>query len=158
MNIKHTLALTAVALASLQSLPALAADDAKSGPAAIEAVVKSYERVLNAADVDGVAKLYTSDAVFMAPNNPPAVGISQVTSAYKGVFSQIVPNLKFTIAEVKVLSDNWALARSTSSGTIKIVSNGAQVPDAYQELFMLRKVDSQWKIAHYSFSTTQPAR
>jgi uncharacterized protein (TIGR02246 family) len=158
MNIKQTLVLSAVALASLQALPTLAADSSKSAPAAIEAVLKNYERALNAADVDAVTKLYTKDGVFMGPNNSAAVGISQVAGAYTGVFKQIVPSLTFNIAEIKLLSKDWAFARSTSSGSIKIVANGAQVPDAYQELFMLHKEANQWKIARYSFSTTKPTQ
>ena len=165
MNIKKTIAntitLSAIALAALQSLPAAAAtaaDSAQAAPAAIEAVIKNYERALNAADVDGVAKLFTADGVFMGPNHPSAVGIKQVTGAYSGVFSQIVPSLTFNIAEIKVLSKDWAMARSTSAGSIKIVANGAVVPDAYQELFMLHKQNQQWKIARYSFSTTKAAQ
>lgn len=166
MNIKSTLILAAVALAALQTSPAMAGDNSKSARAstqeaeaiaAVGALLKNYERMLNAADAEGVAKLYTEDAVFMAPNYPPSVGLAQVTGAYKGVFSQIVPNLTFKIAEIKVLPGGWAMARSTSSGSIKIVANGATAPDAYQELFMLKNVDKQWKIARYSFSTTQAA-
>ncbi len=41
----------------------------------IEALLKGYEGVLNAGDVDGILELYTEDGVFMAPNNPSAVGI-----------------------------------------------------------------------------------
>src|SRR4051812_106291 len=43
--------------------------------AAVKALLKSYERALNASDVNGVVKLYTDDAVVLAPNAPPAVGI-----------------------------------------------------------------------------------
>jgi uncharacterized protein (TIGR02246 family) len=158
MKLKNTLTFTVIALAALSSLPVMASDRTLDAPAAITKVLKNYERALNAADVTGVTKLYTNDGVFMSPNHPPAVGISQVTGAYTGVFTQIVPTLSFNIAEIKLLGKDFAMARSTSSGSIKIVVNGAVVPDAFQELFMLQKQHGQWKIARYSFSSTNPAK
>ena len=43
--------------------------------------------------------------------------------------------------------------RTTSTGVVKILANGAEVPGSNQELFLLRKIDGQWKIARYSFSS-----
>lgn len=49
------------------------------------------------------------------------------------------------------------MLRTTSTGVIKILANGAEVPEGNQELFVLRKKDGQWKIARYSFSSFLPA-
>jgi hypothetical protein len=43
--------------------------------------------------------------------------------------------------------------RTNSTGVIKIVANGAQIPEGNQELFLLHKSQSRWKIARYSFSS-----
>jgi len=124
----------------------------------IEALLKGYESVLNASDVDGILELYTEDGVFMAPNNPSAVGIQQVEAAYTGVFQAIDLNVVFDIVEIEVISENWAFARSNSSGTITINVTGDNVAEGNQELFVLQKIDGDWKIARYGFSSTNPPR
>jgi hypothetical protein len=45
------------------------------------------------------------------------------------------------------------LLRTTSTGVVKILANGAEVPGGNQELFVLRKTNGDWKIARYSFSS-----
>jgi len=127
--------------------------------AGIEGVLKSYERSLNASDVAGVVQLYTDDAVLLAPEAPSAVGIEAVRNAYTGIFQAIALNIAFEIAEVKLLSPEWAFLRSNSKGVVKILANGAQVPGSSQELFVLHKSQGRWKIARYSFSSVlQPAK
>jgi uncharacterized protein (TIGR02246 family) len=124
----------------------------------IEALLEAYESVLNASDVDGILELYTDDGVFMAPNNPSAVGIEQVEAAYTAVFEAIDLNVEFDIVEIEVISDGWAFARTNSAGTTTINATGDEVAEGNQELFVLRKVDGDWKIARYGFSTTNPPR
>ncbi len=124
----------------------------------IHAVLKAYEQVLNTSDVDGALKLYTEDGVFMAQHNPSAVGIQQVEAAYTGVFQAIDLNVEFDIVEVEVIADDWAFARTNSSGTTTINATGDKIPEGNQELFVLQKIDGDWKIARYAFSTTNPRR
>ncbi len=131
---------------------------ADSDKAEIEAVLKGYERVLNASDVDGVLKLYTEDGVFMAQHNPSAVGINQVEAAYTAAFQAIDLNVEFDIVEIKVIADDWAFARTDSSGTTTIKPTGDKVAEGNQELFVLQKIDGNRKIARYCFSTTNPRR
>ncbi len=122
----------------------------------IRAVLEAYEQVLNASDVAGVLKLYADDGVFMAQHNPSAVGIHQVEAAYTGTFQAIDLNVEFDIVEVEVIADDWAFARTNSSGTTTINATGDKIPEGNQELFVLQKIDGDWKIARYAFSTTNP--
>jgi uncharacterized protein (TIGR02246 family) len=125
--------------------------------AAIKAVLKSYEQALNASDVEGVAKLYTDDAVLLPPNAPSAVGIQAVRAAYTGIFQAIDLDLTFEIAEVTIVSPDWAFLRSTSNGVVTILANGAQITSSNHELFVLHKSQGRWKLARYSFSSVLPA-
>jgi uncharacterized protein (TIGR02246 family) len=126
--------------------------------AAIEKLLKRYEQALNASDVEGVARLYTDDAVLLAPGAPSAVGINAVRAAYTGIFQAIDIDLTFEIAEVNVVSPDWAFLRSTSHGTATVLANGAQIPSSNQELFVLhRSRGCCWKIARYSFSSVLPS-
>src|SRR5438128_12405838 len=127
--------------------------------AQIEQLLNKYEQALNSSDVNAAVQLYTDDGVLMAPENPAAVGGATLQQAYAGIFQAIALNIKFQIAETQLLAHDWALLRTTSAGVIKIRANGAEIPEGNQELFLLRKVHGQWKIARYSFSTfLQPAR
>jgi uncharacterized protein (TIGR02246 family) len=124
---------------------------------AIRSVMSSYEGALNASDTAGVMPLYTEDGVFMPPNNQSAVGKAAVRKAYDAVFKAITLKVKFTIAELVVLSPEWAFVRTNSAGTNTINGTGAMSPEGNQELFIFNKgADGKWRIARYSFSSTNP--
>ena len=125
--------------------------------AGIEAVLSAYEAALNASDTDAVMPLYAEDGVFMPPNNPSAVGAEAVRRAYDAVFGAIRLSVKFEVAEVVVMIPGWAFARTNSAGTVTVNVTGAMSAEANQELFLFRKgTDGTWKIARYSFSSTNP--
>ena len=147
---------TVIAAFALLALAAVvqAAGDAED----VRALLKSYERVLNASDVAGVLELYADDGVFMAQHNPSAAGKGQIEVAYKAVFEAIELNVTFDIVEIEVIAPNWAFARTNSSGTTRINATGDQVSERNQELFLLERVNGDWKIARYAFSTTNPPR
>ena len=147
-------------LATLLPLSAMASE---SGPvdrdqAAITRQLDRYEQALNGADVDGVMKLYASDAVFMPQHSRPAEGREAIRTAYTQVFDTIRLDIDFTVDEIRVLSHDWAYARTRSSGTVKVLaSDQPPAPEANQELFLLhRESDDQWRFARYIFSTTNP--
>ena len=122
---------------------------------AVRNVMSSYESALNASNTEAVMPLYAEDGVFMAPNNQSAVGKASVRQAYDAVFKAITLKVKFTIAELVVMSPQWAFVRTNSTGTQKINATAATSHEGNQELFILKKVeDGQWRIARYSFSTT----
>jgi uncharacterized protein (TIGR02246 family) len=125
--------------------------------AEIKEVLKSYERSLNASDVAGVAQLYTDDAVVLAPGASSAVGIDAVRATYTGIFQALDIDITFDIAEVTVVSPEWAFLRSTSHGVATILASGVQVPSSNQELFILQKSQGRWKLARYSFSSVLPS-
>jgi uncharacterized protein (TIGR02246 family) len=153
------LALQGISMAQAQSAPAapFRSPNEAQQCAEIEDTIKGYERALNASDVGAVVRLFAEDAVLLAPEAPSAVGIKAVQEAYTGIFQAIDLDLTFKVAEVKLLSPEWAFLRSQSSGSIRILANGAQVPSGNQELFVLRKSQGHWKIARYAFSTVLPA-
>jgi ketosteroid isomerase-like protein len=94
----------------------------------------------------------------MAPYSRPAVGKAAVRQDYDAVFKAITLRVKFNLAEIVEMSPEWAFARTNSAGTNTVNATGARSAEANQELFIFRKgPDGAWKIARYSFSTTNPA-
>jgi hypothetical protein len=56
-----------------------------------------------------------------------------------------------------MMSPEWAFVRTNSAGTNKINATGAVGAEGNQELFIFKKeTDGKWRIARYSFSTTNP--
>ena len=118
---------------------------------AIEKMLFSYRDALNASDVTRVLPLYTEDGVFMPSNGPSAIGQEQIKGSYEFVFKTIQLHIEFFIDEI-VVQGNYAYARTTSKGTTLIHANGQTVPEENRELFVLQKVDGQWKISRYMFN------
>lgn len=125
---------------------------------AIAAVLARYAGAVNSSDAAAVAELYTDDAVLMAQNASPVVGKDAVHAAYAGMAGAIKLNIVFEIAEIRLIASDWALLRSTSTGTIRLLQPGIDIPEANQELFLFQKVENTWKIARYSFSSVLPAQ
>ena len=118
---------------------------------AIEKLLFSYRDALNTSDVNKVLPLYTNDGVFMPSNAPSAIGQEQIKGSYEFVFKTIQLKIEFFIDEIMVNGD-YAFARTTSKGTTLIHANGQTVAEENRELFVLQKINGQWKISRYMFN------
>jgi uncharacterized protein (TIGR02246 family) len=125
----------------------------------VTALLAKYNEALNASSTGAVMPLYAADGVFMPPYSQSAVGSAAVREAYEAVFKAITLSVKFTIAEIVELGPGWAFARTNSAGTTTDHATGQKSAEGNQELFILKKDDGgAWKIARYSFSSTNPPR
>jgi len=123
--------------------------------AAIETLLNSYEKALNASDTESVLKLYAEDGVFMPSEAPTSIGIAAVEGAYNFVFSQIKLHIKFSVDEIEIQGD-FAFARTISRGTVDVLAAGISVPEENRELFVFKKENGEWKIARYIFNKMAP--
>jgi uncharacterized protein (TIGR02246 family) len=122
-------------------------------------VLSAYNEALNASDTTAVMALYAKDGVFMPPYSSSAVGLVDVRKAYNAVFGAIKLTVKFNVAEIVEISPEWVFARTNSEGTTLNHATGATSKEANQELFIFHKEeDGNFKIARYSFSTTNPQK
>jgi ketosteroid isomerase-like protein len=95
----------------------------------------------------------------MPPYSQSAIGLAEVRRAYDAVFAAIKLTVKFNVAEVVEMSPDWVFARTNSAGTTLNHATGATSKEGNQELFIFRKEkDGKFKIARYSFSTTNPQK
>ena len=125
--------------------------------AAILKTMSKYEAGLNASSTADVIPLYSEDGVFMPPYHQAAIGTAALRRAYDAVFEAITLKVTFNVVEVVEMAPEWAFVRTTSAGTVTVHPNGVQSAEANQELFILKKgADSVWRIARYSFSSTNP--
>ena len=121
----------------------------------IETLLDEYKKSLNTSDAKLAQGLYTKDGVFMPTEAPSGIGSEGILKSYEFVFSQIQLNIEFFIEEIEVEGD-MAFAVTSSKGTVKILANGAEAPEANRELFVFEKVNGEWKIARYMFNKTEP--
>jgi uncharacterized protein (TIGR02246 family) len=129
----------------------------KEVEAAVSAVLARYQDALNVSDTNKVMPLYAEDGVFMPQHSQSAVGAAAVRQAYDAVFRAIKLSVTFKVAEVVVMSPDWAFARTNSAGTVTVHATGATSAEGNQELFIFKKgSDGTWKIARYCFCTTNP--
>ncbi len=155
-----TLMKSAIVAASAIALSAgIASAQFDSDRSKIEAVLHSYETALNASNTEKVMTLYRTDGVFMPQHSPSQIGIDAVRGAYDRVFEAIKLDVEFEIEEIVQVAPSWAFVRTNSAGFVTINATGEKAPEANQELFIFEKGDdSEWKIARYIFSTTNPPR
>jgi uncharacterized protein (TIGR02246 family) len=126
---------------------------------AVAEVLSAYNQALNASDTNAVMPLYAQDGVFMPPYSPSAVGLAEVRKAYDAVFAAIKLTVKFSVAEMVEMSPDWVFARTNSAGTTLNHATGTTSKEGNQELFIFHKEkDGKFKIARYSFSTTNPQK
>jgi uncharacterized protein (TIGR02246 family) len=126
---------------------------------AVAEVLDAYNVALNSSDTNAVMRLYAEDGVFMPPYSPSAVGLAELRKAYDAVFKAIKLTVKFHVAEIVEMSPEWVFARTNSAGTTLNHATGTTSEEGNQELFIFRKGrDGKFKIARYSFSTTNPPR
>jgi uncharacterized protein (TIGR02246 family) len=124
---------------------------------AVAEALAAYNDALNSSDTSAVMPLYLEDGVFMPPYSSSAVGTEQLRKAYDSVFAAIKLTVKFNIVEIIEMSPEWVFARTNSAGTTLNHATGKASAEANQELFIFRKDgDGKFKIARYSFSTTNP--
>jgi uncharacterized protein (TIGR02246 family) len=126
---------------------------------AVADVLSAYNAALNSSDTNAVMPLYAEDGVFMAPYSPSAMGSAEVRKAYDAVFKAIKLTVKFDVAEIVEMSPEWVFARTNSAGMTLNHTTGSTSAEGNQELFLFRKDrDGKFKIARYSFSSTNPPR
>lgn len=112
-------------------------------------ITSSYQQALNGADAEAVAAAYAEDAVVMSPDAPTVAGNANIQNMYQGLFSGMQLSLTFHIDEI-VTDGNYGYVRSHSDGNVTI--NGATVPASYREIFVVKKVGKEWKIAWYEYN------
>ncbi len=111
--------------------------------AKIEAVNAKWMELFNKGDFEGVAQLYTVDAIAFPPGSAMVRGRAAIGRMWTGMAEQI-SNPKFTTLEVKRLSPSAAREIGTFSLTTKGPSP-KEVSGKY--LVVWERVQGEWKLA-----------
>ena len=124
--------------------------------AAAKKVIDSTNAVFGAmvskGDSVGLASLYTSDAKFMGPNMPTAIGRNGVQSAFAGLFAAMgTPNLTLTANEV------WGTEELlTEVGSYTMTDKTGKEIDKGKYIDLWKMEDGKWKLHRDIFNSDMP--
>lgn len=116
-----------------------------------ELIASTYRDALAAGDADAITAAFAEDGVVMPPEGATYRGAEAVKGNYEGIFSAVGLDLQFDIDEV-VLDGDYGFVRSTSDGTATVLADNSSAPEVNRELWIVHKVDGQWKIAFYMYN------
>ncbi len=119
--------------------------------AAIQDLVRTYQRGLNEANVDLIRSVYTDDAIFIGQPFPTATGLDSIAALYEGFLSQLDFSVEFEILEVE-LGEALGFVRTRSRGTIVPKGQTPETSEGNREVFIVKKSDGAWKFHRYIFN------
>jgi len=129
--------------------------DAEKGASAC---LEAYAAALNAKDTEKIVSIYADDGVFMPQHFPSAIGSAAIKESYTGIFNAISLEVEFKIEECVEAGPEYCFARTNSKGVQTVLATGGKSAEGNQELFVLQKVNGDWRIARYCFCTTNPPK
>ncbi len=111
--------------------------------AKIEAVNAKWMELFNKGDFDGVAQLYTIDAIAFPPGAALVRGRAAIGAMWKGMAEQVA-NPKVTTLDVKRLSPSAA----REVGTFALTTKGPSPKEISGKYLVLwQRVQGDWKLA-----------
>ena len=114
-------------------------------------IASTYRDALAAGDADAITNTFAEDGVVMPPEEATYRGTDAVKENYKAICSSVALDLQFSIDEV-VLDGVYGFVRSTSDGTATVLADNSSAEEINRELWIVHKVDGQWKIAFYMYN------
>ena len=141
---KNPILITALLFAFAISLTAQKKGDA----AAVEGLIEKYQNSLNEGSIEGVLSVFSSSAVVLPPNAPPATDRAAIEGRYSGIMDADI-DIQMSLKEV-VYGKNIAYGWLMSSGSID-GNDGRSAIDSKSLVVFVRE-DGTWKIDKYMFS------
>ena len=118
----------------------------------IKSLLHTYQRGLNEANVDLVRSVYTTDAIVIGQPFPTASGITEIIALYTDFLSKLAFNVQFELLEVELQND-LGFIRTRSHGTIVPKGQKPTGSEGNREIFVLKKVQGNWKFYRYIFNS-----
>jgi uncharacterized protein (TIGR02246 family) len=120
---------------------------------AIRAVVEAYAAALNGSDVQGIVDTFADDAVLMDLDRPTTVGRERLRADYERGLGLGQVHREFHVDQI-LRSGDIATVRTHSTGSLTM--QGREMRSEARELFVLKRVDEEWKIAQYIVQGLSP--
>lgn len=115
-------------------------------------VVHRYEELLNAGDTAGILKLFAPDSVAEWNDKPTLTTAQEKADTYNALFKVARFSTVFGYASINTYGDT-AVVRTFHHKGATVMEGGKEVVDLNREVFVLHKIDGEYKIVLYIFNT-----
>ena len=118
-------------------------------------VVEQFKKAFDASDVQGVVKLFTSDAVFLGTVSPIlATQTDQIDKYFQGL-RQFTPR-SVTIEEYSAIVVSESAVLFAGMDTFSQTKDGNAIRTPARFTMLITKTDQGWRISHFH-SSVRPA-
>jgi ketosteroid isomerase-like protein len=122
----------------------------------VKAVVERYQDGLNSSDFAKIRPLFAPDAVAEWNEKGTVIGVDAMAKPYETLFQSIKFNTDFQYDAVDIYGEIAIVRTHHPVGQTELhLKDGSRTLDFNREIFVLRRMDGDWKIILYTF-TTQP--
>ena len=131
--------------------------DTAADEAAVNDAASAWAAAFNAGNAEGVAGLYTEDAVFMRNHQPTLNGAGAIAAAMRDQMDAMETMITVSPAETTVLGDT-AIGHGTYAMTLTPKAEGsAPVTDEGSYMVVMdRQADGTWKISRHIGNSSLP--
>ena len=123
----------------------------------VKHLLQTYQRGLNEANLDLVRSVYANDAIVIGQPFPTATGIEEIITLYTDFLSKLDFNVEFELLEMELSSD-LGFIRTRSHGTIVPKGQKPTRSEGNREIFIIKKVQGDWKFYRYIFNPEVPSQ
>jgi ketosteroid isomerase-like protein len=120
----------------------------------VKAVVERYQDGLNSSDFAKIRPLFAGDAVAEWNEKATVIGLEAMAKSYQVLFKAIKFNTDFQYDAVDVYGDVAIVRTHHPVGqTERFLKDNSKKLDFNREIFVLHRIDGDWKIILYTFNT-----
>ena len=116
-----------------------------------EQVVLRYGELLNQKKIDEIIDLYHQEAEIIPDQLQSLSGKEAIIEFYKNTFNTIELHGELKIQSID-LDHNLAIVRCEEPAEIKDLETGLMIKSYFREIFLLKRIEQQWRIYRYMFS------
>jgi ketosteroid isomerase-like protein len=121
---------------------------------AVKAVVERYQQGLNSSNFATIRPLFAPDAVAEWNDKTTVIGRDAMAAPYEALFKEIKFTTDFQYDAVDIYHDLAIVRTHHPVGQTEVsLKDGSQKLDFNREIFVLRHIGGDWKIALYTFNT-----
>jgi ketosteroid isomerase-like protein len=120
----------------------------------VKAVVERYQDGLNSSDFAKIRPLFAKDAVAEWNEKATGIGVEAMAKPYEDLFKAIKFSTDFQYDAVDVYGDVAIVRTHHPVGQTELfLKDNSKKLDFNREIFVLRRIDGEWKIILYTFNT-----
>ena len=123
---------------------------------ALDKLRAAFAAAFNANDPNGVANIYSTDAVLLPAGEPTVTGRAAIQQYFKDGFNQLTMKATLTSEEFTFMGADWAFDRGTYAMIISPKTGGNPTTQEYRYLTLLHREPDGWKAKRDIYNRSKP--